>query len=168
MICQESTQKKSSFVTKFFSWGLHILFLWSRGLTIGVRAVVRSKDGGFLLVRHSYTPGWHFPGGGVERGESVIKALERELREETGCVLKKDTISLHGIFFNCEVSLRDHVLVYCCEVKEKELPPHSRFEIRDSGYFGPHELPEGIDPGTKRRIQEIVEHLGASQNWECM
>ncbi|MDB4616354.1 NUDIX domain-containing protein [Akkermansiaceae bacterium] len=151
-------------MTRFFSWALHKYFLLSRGLTIGVRAVVRSKDGGFLLVRHSYTPGWHFPGGGVEPGESVIKALERELREETGLVLKGE-IGFHGVYHNCEASRKDHVLVYCCEVEEKDAPPASNLEIRELGYFGPDELPGGIDPGTKQRIQEIVNHLVPSKNW---
>ena len=151
-------------MTKFFSWVLHKYFLLSRGLTIGVRAVVRSKDGGFLLVRHSYTPGWHFPGGGVEPGESVIEALERELREETGRVLKGE-IGFHGVYHNCEVSRKDHVLVYCCEVEEQCVLPTSKLEISDSGYFSPHELPRGIDPGTKLRIQEIVDHSVPSKSW---
>ena len=164
MTRQVSVKDKSFFVTKFFSWGLHKYFLLSRGLTIGVRAVVRSKDGAFLLVRHSYTPGWHFPGGGVEQGESVINALERELREETGCVLKEEK-TLHGVYHNCGVSRKDHVLVYCCEVEETDVPSTSKLEIRDLAYFSPHELPEGIDPGTKLRIQEIVDDLVPSENW---
>ena len=161
---QASSKKKNCFVTNFFSWTLHKYFLFSRGLTIGVRAVVRSKNGRFLLVRHSYIPGWHFPGGGVEPGETVIEALERELREETGCVLKEER-TLHGVYHNCGVSRKDHVLVYCCEVEETDVPSTSKLEIRDSAYFSPHELPEGIDPGTKLRIQEIVDDIAPSKNW---
>ena len=161
---QASSKKKNCFVTKFFSWTLHKYFLFSRGLTIGVRAVVRSKNGRFLLVRHSYIPGWHFPGGGVEPGETVIEALERELREETGCVLKEEK-TLHGVYHNCGVSRKDHVLVYCCEVEETDVPSTSKLEIRDSAYFSPHELPEGIDPGTKLRIKEIVDDIDPSKNW---
>ena len=164
MCCQTSIKRKRFFLARFFSWGLHKYFLFSRGLTIGVRAVVRSKDGEFLLIRHSYTPGWHFPGGGVEPGESVIKALERELREETGYGLTGE-ITFHGVYHNCEVSRKDHVLVYCCEVEEQHVLPTSKLEIRDSCYFSPNELPKGIDRGTKRRIQEIVDHSVPSKNW---
>lgn len=158
------SKKKNCFATKFFSWALHKYFLLSRGLTIGVRAIVRSEDDKFLLVRHSYTPGWHFPGGGVNGGESIIEALKRELREETGYVLDGQ-LELHGVYHNYEVSQRDHVLVYCCEVEDKVSSRTSNLEIRDIGYFGPHELPEGTDPGTKRRIQEMVDDLAPTINW---
>jgi hypothetical protein len=45
-------------------------FRLTRGQTLGVRAVVRDGDGAFLLVRHTYVPGWTFPGGGVDRLET--------------------------------------------------------------------------------------------------
>ena len=56
-------------------------------MTLGVRAVVRSSNGEFLLVRHTYTPGWHFPGGGIEVGQAAEVALADELAQKTGlCV----------------------------------------------------------------------------------
>ena len=39
---------------------------------------------GLLLVRTSYLIGWHFPGGGVRRGEMPEAAARRELAEEIG------------------------------------------------------------------------------------
>jgi len=36
------------------------------------------------MVRHSYMPGWHFPGGGLRRGETPEEGILRELREEIG------------------------------------------------------------------------------------
>lgn len=94
-----------------FSRALHTYFLMRRGLTLGVRAIVRSDEGKFLLVRHTYTPGWHFPGGGIETGQAVDKALSDELSQETGLRLTGKPI-LQGVFYNKGVSRRDHVLLF--------------------------------------------------------
>ena len=52
-------------------------------MTLGVRGLVLDRDAGtIVLLRHTYVPGWQMPGGGVERGESALEALERELMEE--------------------------------------------------------------------------------------
>lgn len=147
-----------------FSRVLHAYFLMTRGLTLGVRAIVRSRDGKFLLVRHTYTPGWHFPGGGVEKGESTLSAVEKELRQETGLRLVGAPV-LHGAFHNQSVNGRDHVLVYRCDV-DGNLPDEARSrEIAQIGFFGPESLPRDIDPGTRRRILEILEGTAPSRAW---
>ena len=50
----------------------HVYFRLARPMTLGVRAAVLDAQDSVLLVRHSYTPGWHMPGGGVEPGETQI------------------------------------------------------------------------------------------------
>jgi 8-oxo-dGTP diphosphatase len=51
-------------------------------------AIIQRGDGSFLLARRpegkAYAGYWEFPGGKVERGETVAGALVRELREELG------------------------------------------------------------------------------------
>ena len=44
---------------------LHVYFALSRGMTLGVRAACFDDAGRIFLVRHTYVPGWHMPGGGV-------------------------------------------------------------------------------------------------------
>lgn len=55
-------------------------------------AIIRKGDRYLLLKRshHNkmYAGQWQFPEGGVKFGESPLKALGRELREETGLGLK--------------------------------------------------------------------------------
>jgi 8-oxo-dGTP pyrophosphatase MutT (NUDIX family) len=55
---------------------------------VGVCAVVTDAGGNVLLVR---TPkvGWELPGGRVERGEELLQALRREVREETGYTVRE-------------------------------------------------------------------------------
>ena len=76
-----------AFWARSFSAILRIYLRIRRGMTLGVWAVVRSPNVEFLLVRHTYTPGWHFPGGGIEVGQAAQVALADELAQETGlCV----------------------------------------------------------------------------------
>jgi mutator protein MutT len=57
---------------------------------VGVAAVV-VREGSVLLVRRGKEPlrgRWSLPGGAVERGETLHEALVRELREETGLIVR--------------------------------------------------------------------------------
>ncbi len=143
---------------------LHVVFWASRGLTLGVRAVVTSEDGRILLVRHTYTAGWHFPGGGVEKNETAESALARELEQETGLKLI-GVPELHGIYFNRSVNARDHVLVYLCETHGEVLAkPHS-LEIAETKFFDLEQLPHDIDLGTRRRLEELTKQKQPAQEW---
>jgi ADP-ribose pyrophosphatase YjhB (NUDIX family) len=58
---------------------------------IGVSALIRDERGRILLVHRTYSRDepWSLPGGWLEgQGESIERALERELREETGLRVK--------------------------------------------------------------------------------
>lgn len=53
---------------------------------VGVGAVI-VKDGRVLIVKRAHDPRkgeWSLPGGRVELGESLVAAVQREVREETG------------------------------------------------------------------------------------
>ena len=60
-----------------------------------VGAVVHDGQGRLLLVRRGREPHagrWSLPGGRVEAGESPEQAVEREVREETGLVVRAGTL----------------------------------------------------------------------------
>lgn len=156
--------QKRSFFGSLFGRALHIYFLITRGLTLGVRAIVRAKDGKFLLVRHTYTSGWHFPGGGVEKGDTMVSALAIELLQETGLRLQGKPV-LHGVFYNNGVSHRDHVLAYICNVDWSNAGKPKGFEIAEIGYFELAEIPDDTDPGTIRRMREIVDGTPPCKTW---
>ena len=59
-------------------------------LTVDVIVRRRSDPDQVLLVRRgSPPPGWAFPGGFVEYGETVEQAAEREAREETSLEVRR-------------------------------------------------------------------------------
>lgn len=69
-------------------------------LYLAVKGIVRNKEGKILVVKRSdgddHKPGvWETPGGGVDQEEAPQKALEREIKEETGLdVIVGDSINI--------------------------------------------------------------------------
>ena len=63
-----------------------------------VAALIRDAAGRVLLVRKRGTKAFMQPGGKRDPGEDDIAALARELAEELGCCLVRDTIEALGEF----------------------------------------------------------------------
>ncbi|MCX5495217.1 NUDIX domain-containing protein [Kaistia dalseonensis] len=136
----------------------------TRGMTLGVRAACIDSRGHVFMVRHTYMPGWYFPGGGVERSESVSDALKRELREEGGITLE-GAPTLFGFYWNRRRP-RDHIAFYVCRAFSlADVPVYPNREIADAGFFDPHALPDGTTPSTLRRLAEILEGHPPSDHW---
>ena len=154
----------ASFPARLRSRVAHLSFLVTRPMTLGVRGVVVAKDDSVLLVRHGYVPGWHFPGGGVEAGETCLQALERELDEEALVAIKGPPV-LHGLFFNKKASRRDHVAVYV--VRDFAIRGERRpdMEIAEVRFFPRSALPEGASQGTRARLAEIFESAATEPLW---
>jgi ADP-ribose pyrophosphatase YjhB (NUDIX family) len=132
---------------------VHTWFRLKRPMTMGVRIIAANEAGQICLVRHTYTPGWHLPGGGVERGETCLQAALKEAREEAGLVINASDISLMSVHANFENFLGDHVLVYVTR-KWTTIPTQNGHEIAEYGFYDLANLPHGTTAGTKRRLQE--------------
>jgi len=143
---------------------LHWSFLLTRPMSLGVRAIVISPDDEILLVRHGYVSGWHFPGGGVEVGETCLESLKRELEEEAHIAIEGPP-ALHGIFFNTQTSRRDHVAAYVVRSFRVlgERPPD--WEIAEARFFPRLALPEGTTRATRARLAEIFDSAPLSEQW---
>ncbi|WP_371813597.1 NUDIX hydrolase [Ruegeria sp. HKCCA4633] len=75
-------------ITRSIFWAAARAELVTRTPKIGALAVVLHQDQ-VLLVQRSKQPDaglWGFPGGHVEWGETVLKAAQRELQEETSVI----------------------------------------------------------------------------------
>jgi 8-oxo-dGTP pyrophosphatase MutT (NUDIX family) len=143
---------------------IHLWFRLKRGMTLGVRAIVRDEGGRVFLVRHSYVPGWHLPGGGVEVGQTARAALEMELREEGNFRLGSEPV-LMGIYLNFSASKRDHVMLYLVENAHQTAPRDPDHEIVECGFFPLDALPEGTTAATRRRLAECSGEAPVSAHW---
>ena len=143
---------------------MHVYWRFSRGLTLGVRAVVLDGEGRVFLIKHAYTKGWHLPGGGVETGETFMQALTRELWEEGRIELTGPPV-LHGVFYHPFYSQRDHVTIYVVRAfRQTEMPAPNR-EIAAHGFFPADALPHDTTAGTQTRIAEVLDGRPAAERW---
>jgi len=136
----------------------------SRGLTLGAQAVVIDAHDRILLVKHTYRPGWHFPGGGVERHETAEAALARELEEEAGVALSGRP-ELFGLYANFRFFPSDHVALYLVTDWKQPVPARANREIAAHGFFATDQLPPDVNQSTARRIREVFEGVPRDPMW---
>jgi ADP-ribose pyrophosphatase YjhB (NUDIX family) len=143
----------------------HAVFLVRRPMTLGVRAIVHDQPrNAVFLIRHTYVPGWHLPGGGVEIGETAEAALEREVREECAVALTAPP-QLRSVYFNRQASRRDHVLLYVASQFDVVAEKRPDREIAEAGFFALDSLPDTATPATRRRLAELFEGVEVSRYW---
>lgn len=143
---------------------INIYWRLSRGLTLGVRGLVIDGQDRVFLVKHTYIPGWHMPGGGVEPGETVYDALDRELKEE-GNIETAGTPQQFAIYFQAAMARRDHIVVFVIRDFAQPSPPVPDREIMAHGFFPRHALPADTTRATRARIAEVMDGVTVSKRW---
>ena len=120
-----------------------------RPVSFGVR-VLLIKDDQILLIKHTYKKGWHLPGGGLKRAETVEEAARREAREETGATLR--SIRLVGIFSNLEHGFSGHNILFASN--DFEIIGQHDHEIAESRFFPLDALPSDLLSDHRRKVDE--------------
>ncbi len=143
----------------------HTYFLLRRPMTLGARGVILDEAArSVFLIRHTYVPGWQFPGGGVETGHTIEHTLAKELMEEGNIELTARP-QLFAIYHNAHASKRDHVALYVCRSFRQTAPRLPDREIAETGFFRLDALPEGTTAATRRRLAEILDGAVISLTW---
>jgi 8-oxo-dGTP pyrophosphatase MutT (NUDIX family) len=134
----------------------------TRGMTLGARVAVIDDNDHVLLVRHTYSPGWILPGGGVERGETLVMSALREILEEAGIV--GEAPAFHGMFSNEPIFPGDHVACFIVRhFSRLDWKPNA--EIAEARFFAVDALPDDTTGGTRRRLAEILDGVPISEMW---
>ncbi|MQF69915.1 NUDIX hydrolase [SAR202 cluster bacterium AD-804-J14_MRT_500m] len=108
-----------------------------------------------LMVRRSTEPGvglWSFPGGYVDRGENVEYAAAREVREETGLLVK--ITALIGLY--SEAGSPVVLAAYTGEILAGH-PQVASDEISDVRFFDPYQLPPLAFDRDRDLLQQLTD-----------
>lgn len=102
--------------------------------SIDVVAALIRKNNKFFLCRRKEEDNfgglWEFPGGGVEEGETLFQAIEREIKEETDLTIKADNFIAE--FFDENDYLRIKVFLFSCSIFKGKPEPK---DCQDLGFF---------------------------------
>lgn len=133
-------------------------------LTLGVRLVALDDRARVFLVRHSYLPGLHLPGGGVDPGESCRDAAVREAAEEGGLVLPEPP-TLFQVYRNPTGGRHDHVILYVARGARQDRARPPSLEIVAAGFHPSDPPPADVTRATRARLAEVLGGAAPSEDW---
>ncbi|MFA6215316.1 MAG: NUDIX domain-containing protein [Patescibacteria group bacterium] len=119
-------------------------------------------DGKILLCSTKSTGKYWFPGGGVNLGETLVSAMEREVLEETGIKIEIEKfLAFREVFFYCEPldeAYQNFSFFYLCRPKTKTLLADNEVDQTDESekprWVGLKSLKkEQLQPGVEEIIQ---------------
>lgn len=122
--------------------GQHVVAIDQLSFRPSVYGVVIQDD---KVLLSKQWDGYDLPGGGIELGETIEEALIREVREETGLIVKQgDILAAEHDFFklpNTESFVSSILLFYACTVVGGTLGD-TDFDEEESVYAKPPEWVE--------------------------
>jgi ADP-ribose pyrophosphatase YjhB (NUDIX family) len=120
---------------------------------VGVVGIIRDDSGRILVLDHRFRVPWSWglPGGFLERGETMVAGLERELREETRLEVR---VSADIIDIEHEPDLG--FLSFCLGGQLVGGSLDLSDEILEARFVEPDHLPEDIYPYHRALVQRAM------------
>lgn len=121
-------------------------------LRVSAKGVFFNNKNDVLLIKANSTVDvWSYPGGGVEEGETLIQAVERELTEETGYFGTVENIILVQDFESKKSDMHQLEVFFLGKL-EGNLPTQDRLPDHQYAFFDEESIktidvrPAGLDP----------------------
>ena len=131
---------------------------------LGVALALIDQNGRILLERRSDVGWWGITGGCLEPGETPLECAVREVNEETGLVIRPDSIFLLGIYADMRdgrilqyPERRVHLIdiVYYSFV-DASLPLTISAESLQLRFFSASSIPSTVVPPAQRPLQDLI------------
>ena len=125
-------------------------------LQVGVKALLKNKEGKYLLVRRSSEKypevgaRWDIVGGRINPGTPLFDNLKREVKEETG--LDVEVSNLTGIY--SKQGKNDIVFSFACKIIGGEITLND--EADKIEYFEISKIPKNTVPKHVERIKDFL------------
>ncbi|MCT1589986.1 NUDIX hydrolase [Kocuria palustris] len=128
------------------------------------------KDDHVLLVRRANPPDagfWGFPGGKIEFGETITRAAERELREETSIIGKATGVLTSVDAFSQDENgpLDSHFVLVAVLCRWRSGQPHAGDDALEARWFALDEVDEARVTLSKD-VAEVARYAAAQQQKE--
>lgn len=136
--------------------------------SIGKRPSVRGiiiKDGKIAMMHSIKYNYYKLPGGGIEAGESYEETLIREVREESGLIVKKNSISEYGYVRRIEKGRIDDIFIqdnyyFICDVEDRIVEQKLDDYEKEESFTLEYVLPEYAIETNEKSISKEKEDIG--------
>lgn len=111
------------------------------------RVIILNEEDEILLVKNVIDPtNWSLPGGGVERGETPLKAAQREVREELSLRLATSSLTLVADYPRGTNSIPYRAVVFVSRLSKRtvDITAYQRYEIAAVQWHSLTELPPNM------------------------
>jgi 8-oxo-dGTP diphosphatase len=105
----------------------------------GVGAIV-FDEGRLLVIKDRISSGYKLPGGHIDKNESIINAVKREVYEETGINIEFESIINIGHFRNGQFGESNLYIVCTAKALSKEISINDSNEIEEARWMLPEDF----------------------------